>query len=74
MIKFIQISQIVLSVLLILSIILQNRGTGLGGAFGGEANVFRSKRGIEKFLFWTSIVVGILFVGISIFNLIYLTR
>jgi protein translocase SecG subunit len=74
MIKFIQISQIVLSIVLILSIILQNRGTGLGGAFGGEANVYRSKRGIEKFLFWTSFVTACLFVGISIFNLIYLSK
>lgn len=71
--NIISIIQIVLSVLLIIAILLQHRGTGLGGAFGGEANVYRSRRGIEKFLFTATIVIAILFVGTSIFNLIYLS-
>ena len=71
MIKFIQITQIVLSVLLVVSILLQHRGTGLGGAFGGESNVYRSKRGIEKFLYYASITLGVLFVIFSILGLLY---
>jgi len=71
--KFIQIAQIIISVFLILSIILQHRGTGLGGAFGGEANVYRSKRGIENFLYYSSIVFAVLFVALSIFSLLYLS-
>jgi len=58
--------QIVLAVLLISSILLQHRGTSLGGAFGGEGNVYRSRRGAEKFLFWATIILAILFVVIMI--------
>ncbi|OGD67083.1 preprotein translocase subunit SecG, partial [Candidatus Berkelbacteria bacterium RIFCSPHIGHO2_12_FULL_36_9] len=60
------IIQIVLAVLLMVSILLQHRGTGLGGAFGGESNVYRSKRGVEKFLFYSAITLGILFVGLAV--------
>ncbi|MEK7079941.1 MAG: preprotein translocase subunit SecG [Patescibacteria group bacterium] len=56
--------QIVLSVLLIVGIVLQNRGASLGGAFGGDnfASTFYKRRGAEKFLFNATIVVAILFV------------
>jgi preprotein translocase subunit SecG len=64
------VSQIVVAILLILAILLQARGTGLGSAFGGEGNIFRTKRGVEKILFYATIVLGILFVGISLAGLI----
>ena len=50
------IIQIILSILLVVAVLLQHRGTGLGGAFGGESNVYRSKRGIEKFLYYATII------------------
>jgi preprotein translocase subunit SecG len=56
-----KIFQIVLAVLLIISILLQQRGSGLGMAFGGESNVYRSRRGIEKLLFYATIVIAALF-------------
>lgn len=56
-----KIFQIVLAVLLIISILLQQRGSGLGMAFGGESNVYRSRRGIEKLLFYVTIVIAVLF-------------
>lgn len=56
-----KIIQIVFAVLLVILILLQQRGSGLGTAFGGEGNVYRSRRGIEKFLFIGTIVVAILF-------------
>ena len=65
------IIQIILSILLVTTILLQQRGTGLGGAFGGESNIYRSKRGIEKFLFWTTIVLAVLFGIAAIVNLFY---
>lgn len=60
--------QIVLSLLLILGIILQNRGASLGGAFGGDnfASTFYKRRGAEKFLFNATIVIAILFVASAI--------
>ncbi len=47
--------------LLIIAILLQQRGTGLGAAFGGEGNVYRTKRGIEKKLFFATIALAIIF-------------
>lgn len=51
------------AVLLIISILLQNQGAGLGGAWGGEGNFYRSKRGAEKALFIGTIVLAIIFIG-----------
>lgn len=64
------ISQIVIAIFMILAVLLQARGTGLGSAFGGEGNIFRTKRGIEKILFYATIILGILFVGVSLAGLI----
>jgi len=58
------IVQIVLSILLIISILLQVRGSGLGNIFGGGGGEFyRSKRGIENFLYKSTVVIAILFVS-----------
>ncbi len=58
--------QIVLSVALVLAILLQVRGGGLGGIFGQSSTVFRTKRGVEKTLFQLTIVLVVLFIIISI--------
>ncbi len=62
----IQIAIIAVAVLLITVILLQNRGTGLSGIFGGSSAVFQTKRGVEKILFITTIVLAILFFGLSV--------
>jgi len=56
-----KIIQIIFAVLLTVFVLLQQRGSGLGMAFGGEGNVYRSRRGIEKFLFNGTIVLAVLF-------------
>lgn len=61
-------AQVAFAVLLVASILLQARGTGLGSSFGGEGNVYRTKRGIEKRLFQATIVFAILFFGVSLAN------
>ena len=58
--------QIFISVLLTVSILLQNRGVGLGGTFGGDSASYYTKRGFEKFLYWASVVLGALFIGLAI--------
>jgi protein translocase SecG subunit len=63
LLKALEIAQLVLALLVIVSILLQQQGSGLGGAFGGEGNFYRSKRGLEKLLFYTTIVLIVLFVG-----------
>ena len=63
---YFSIAQIVLSVGLILAILFQVRGGGLGGIFGQSNAVYRTKRGVEKTLFQLTIVLVVLFVIISI--------
>jgi preprotein translocase subunit SecG len=54
--------QLVLSVLLIAAILLQQRGAGLGGAFGDQSQeTFYKRRGGELFLFRATIVLAVLF-------------
>jgi len=63
---FLAIGQIIVSIALIASILLQARGTGLSSTFGGDSAVYRSRRGIEKSLFRFTIVLGVLFVLFSL--------
>ncbi|MBI4779223.1 preprotein translocase subunit SecG [Candidatus Falkowbacteria bacterium] len=64
--KNLQIIQIVIAALLMLAILLQNRGAGLSGVFGGTGNIYRTKRGIEKKLFIATIILAVLFFSISL--------
>jgi preprotein translocase subunit SecG len=64
------IATTILAVALIAAILLQQRGTGLGGAFGGEVTAYRSRRGIERTLFRLTIVLAVLFVLFSLLNLL----
>jgi len=66
-------TQIVLSVLLVGSVLLQQTGSSLGGAFGGDnfAAGFHTRRGAEKFLFQATIVIAVLFV-LSTFTALFL--
>jgi preprotein translocase subunit SecG len=64
------LAQMILAIALIASILLQQRGTGLGGAFGGEVTAYRSRRGIERTLFRMTVVVSALFVAFSLLNLL----
>lgn len=63
-------AEIVLSILLIVGIVLQQRGASLGGAFGGDnfASTFYKRRGAEKFLFNGTIIVALLLVLAAIAN------
>ena len=66
---YLNIAQITLSVALILIILLQVRGGGLGGIFGNPDTVWRTKRGIEKTLFQLTIALIVLFLIISLVTL-----
>ena len=74
MIQFLQISLIITAVALILSVILQSKGAGLGGLTGADTGgVFTARRGIEKTLFWVTIALSVLFFILTIV-LIVVTR
>ena len=62
------VGQVLVSIALIASILLQSRGAGLGATFGGDSSVYRSRRGIEKTLFRFTIVLAVLFVVFSLIS------
>ena len=66
--NFLYIVQIIISILLIVTILMQQRGAGLGAAFGGESAVYRTKRGAEKFIFHFTIILAILFLATALAN------
>jgi preprotein translocase subunit SecG len=63
-------AQISLAIILIAIILIQQQGSGLGGTFGGEGNVYRSRRGIEKFLFYATMIVAAAFFTVAIIAVI----
>lgn len=67
----IEVVQLVLAVLLVASILMQSKGAGLSQVLGGgTGNIYSTKRGVEKSLFYFTIIVAILFFGSHIFVLI----
>ena len=67
----IDIIQIISAILLIIVVLIQNKGTGLGAAFGGEGTVYRSKRGAEKWLFTSTIILSIIFLATALANTLF---
>ncbi|MFH1427666.1 MAG: preprotein translocase subunit SecG [Patescibacteria group bacterium] len=68
--QVLKIVQIITALLLITVILLQNRGSGLSGIFGGDSNVYLAKRGMEKNLFIATIILAILFILVSLASII----
>jgi len=62
------IIQIVVSLLLIVAILLQERSSGLSGIFGGDSDFYHTRRGLEKIVFWSTIVLVIAFGALSIYS------
>jgi protein translocase SecG subunit len=65
-------AQIVLAVILVLAIMLQQSSAGVGGALGGDdlSSFHHTRRGFEKFLFYLSIVCGILFALLALLSIV----
>jgi len=61
--SILSIIQIIISILLVAAVLLQQRGAGLSGAFGGESMEYHTRRGFEKILFTATIILSILFVS-----------
>jgi preprotein translocase subunit SecG len=66
---YFSIAIIIISIGLILSILFQVKGGGLGGIFGQADTVYRTRRGVEKTLFQLTVVLAVLFVIVSIVSL-----
>lgn len=68
--EFLLVVQIIISVSLIVVILLQAKGTGLGSSFGGASQVYRSRRGMEKMILYLTIALVILFFIVSVLQVI----
>jgi preprotein translocase subunit SecG len=67
MVTYLNIALIIISVLLILSVILQSKGAGLGGLTGADTgSIFTARRGVERTLFWITIVLSVVFFALVI--------
>jgi len=69
--KILLIAQIIVCGVLVISVLLQNRAEGLGKMFGGGGEVFRTKRGLEKVLYYFTIALILALVVLSLFILKY---
>lgn len=70
--KLFTYAQIGLATLLIAGIMLQQRGTGLSSTFGGSSMEYSTKRGVEKVVFYATIIFAALFIVVSITRLVLL--
>jgi len=66
---FLFVAQMVLSVALVLAVLFQVRGGGLGGIFGQADTVYRTRRGLEKTLFQLTVVLVVLFIIVAMVSL-----
>lgn len=67
--KFLTAIQLISAVLLVIVILMQQRGAGLSGLFGGSGDVYRSKRGVEKTLHIITIILVVVFLGAGLLSL-----
>ena len=70
MANIIPIAQIIVAILLMVLILLQQRGAGLGSAFGQSGGFYATQRGLQKKIYWATIVLGVAFVALAVANLI----
>ncbi len=69
--QYLPLAQIIVSIFLVILILLQQRGTALGSAFGQEGGFYATRRGIQKKILWATIACGVLFILLALLNLIF---
>ncbi|MEW5961222.1 MAG: preprotein translocase subunit SecG [Chloroflexota bacterium] len=70
MVIALHVIQIIISITLIVMVLLQTKGSGLGSIFGGDSGVYRTKRGVEKTLYQATIGLAVFFFVISMISVI----
>ena len=71
MVSFLPTAQIIVAILLVIFILLQQRGTALGSAFGGGGEFYTTRRGIQKKILWATVFLGVAFIVLALLNLIF---
>lgn len=64
------VAQIIVSILLIAIILIQEKSSGLSGVFGGEGGFYHTRRGMEKFIFWLTVVLAAAFLLLALIDLL----
>jgi preprotein translocase subunit SecG len=64
------IAQIIISVALVACVLLQQRGGGIGVVGGLQTQFYGTRRGLEKIIFWLTIILGILFIALAVISFI----
>lgn len=67
--NFLLVLNIIFSVLIVVFILIQGRGAGLGSAWGGGGEMFQTRRGMEKIILWLTTILIIIFLIVSLINL-----
>ena len=67
---YVNLIQIIVSIALITVILLQAKGSGLGGIFGGDSSIYKTRRGVEKTLFQATVGLSVVFFGMSILSVL----
>jgi preprotein translocase subunit SecG len=68
--EYLPIAQIIVSSLLIILILLQQRGAGLGSLFGGAGGYYSTRRGLQKKIFWLTCIAVVCFIILAVLNLL----
>lgn len=64
------ITQIIVSIALVACVLLQQRGGGIGVVGGLQTQFYGTRRGLEKIIFWLTIILGILFIALAVVSFI----
>lgn len=70
MTSYLLIAQMIVSAALIILILFQQRGTALGSTFGGEGTFYATLRGIQKKIFWATVIFAFLFIALALLSLV----
>ena len=71
---YLNIVQIIISIIVIAVVLLQARGSGFSATFSSDTSIYRTRRGVERTLFNVTIGLAVLFVAISILSVIFSSR
>jgi preprotein translocase subunit SecG len=67
---YVNLIQIIISIALIALILIQSKGSGLGGIFGGDSSIYKTRRGVEKTLFQATVGLALAFFAVSIISVL----
>ena len=67
---YINLVQIIVSIALIAVILVQAKGSGLGGIFGGDSSIYKTRRGVEKTIFQATIALAVIFFAVSVVSVL----